>query len=61
MTNVTAMATAITTAFQTGITGTSSVQTVELNLFSGGKTEDFRTFEEHIRNLSVTCASSEQR
>ena len=49
MTDVTAMATAIPTAIQTGITGTSSGQTVVLNLFSGGET-DFRFFMEQIRS-----------
>ena len=56
MTDVTAMATAITTAIQTGITGTSSVQTVVLTLFSGDKTEEFRTFEEQIRSSVVSLA-----
>ena len=55
MTDVTAMATAITTTIQTGITGTSSGQTVVFNLFSGGETEDFRTFKEQIRS-SVSLA-----
>ena len=55
MTDVTAMATDITTAIQTGITGTSSGQTVVLNPFSGGETEDFRTFKEQIRS-SVSVA-----
>ena len=49
------MATAITTAIQTGITGTSSRQTVVLNPFSVGETEDFRTFKEQIRS-SVSLA-----
>ena len=55
MTDVTAMATAITTAIQTGIIGTSSGQTVVLNPFSGGETEDFRTFKEQVRS-SVSLA-----
>ena len=50
MTDFTATATAIKTAIQTGITGTSSGQTVVLNPFSGGETEDFRTFKEQIRS-----------
>ena len=55
MADVTAMATAITNAIRTGITGTSSGQTVVLNPFSGGETEDFRTFKEQIRS-SVSLA-----
>ena len=55
MADVTAMATAITIAIRTGITGTSSGQTVVLNPFSGGETEDFRTFKEQIRS-SVSLA-----
>ena len=55
MTDVTAMATAITTAIQTSITGTSSRQTVVRNPFSGGETEVFRTFKEQIRS-SVSLA-----
>ena len=39
MADVTAMATAITNAIRTGITGTSSGQTAVLNPFSGGETE----------------------
>ena len=49
------MATAITTAIQTSITGTSSGQTVRFNPFSGDETDDFRTFKEEIRS-SVSLA-----
>ena len=53
MTNVTAVATIITTVIQTSITGTSSGQTVVLNPISGGETEDFRTFKEQIRRSVI--------
>ena len=60
MADVTAIATAITNAIRTGITGTSSGQTVVLNPFSGGETEDAELSknkseaQSHLRKYQTT-------